>query len=146
MTSKELAAILNGKTECEITKSIEKNAKENGLVIVYGASDDLMEFRGAIYDEGNCYGGGIVKFTKKGVIQNEEECSEAIELLKENGYNVDGLNTFVNEIKSIWCEHTDEYPNLSWSYETDTPHETFELMEYGDVYCIGIVFNLSDLK
>lgn len=35
-------------------------AKKNGLVIVYGASDDLIEFRGAIDDEDDVYGGGIV--------------------------------------------------------------------------------------
>ena len=44
-----------------------QEAKENGLVIVYGASDDLMEFDGAIYDEGGCFDGGRVYFDRDGV-------------------------------------------------------------------------------
>ena len=35
----------------EAKKEIVEFAKENGIVIVYGASDDLMELDGAIYDE-----------------------------------------------------------------------------------------------
>ena len=78
MTAKELVELLNGKTENAITKSIEKLAKDNGLVIVYGSSDDRMEFNGAINDEGSCYDGGEVLFTKKGCLQNQDECEEAI--------------------------------------------------------------------
>lgn len=43
----------------EAKKEIVEFAKENGIVIVYGASDDLMELDGAIYDEFGCYEGGV---------------------------------------------------------------------------------------
>ena len=58
MTAKELAVKLNDSQYDHIESlisSISKLAKNNGLVIVYGASDDLMKFRGAIYNEINCY-------------------------------------------------------------------------------------------
>ena len=49
MTKESLAALLNGR---EIGNEIEhgeaKAAKEHGLVVVYGYSDDGMEVRGAI--------------------------------------------------------------------------------------------------
>jgi hypothetical protein len=146
MNEKQLAELLNGKTENAITESIEKQAKKNGLVIVYGASDDLMEFSGAIHDESSCYSGGEVLFTKSGCLQNQDECEEAIETLKENGYNVDSLKIQINKINALWCPDNTAYENLSWAYETEIPHEKFEIMEDGEVYCIGIVFSLSNCK
>ena len=35
--------------------------------------------------------------------------------------------------------------NVSWSYLTDIPHKTFDIMEDGEIYCRGIVFSLDDL-
>ena len=35
-------------------------AKDNGIVIVYGMSDDLVEMEGAICDEGDCWQGGLI--------------------------------------------------------------------------------------
>lgn len=49
MTKESLAAILNGRTYGdEITKEEEAQAKAAELVVIYGASDDLVEFGGAI--------------------------------------------------------------------------------------------------
>ena len=79
MTSKELAEKLNG-TEYAgyniFSKEILQEAKENGLVIVYGASDDLMEFEGAFEGEGNCIDGGTVYFDLNGVSYDEERKKE----------------------------------------------------------------------
>ena len=50
MDAKELAQKLHGRTYGNITTQDAAEAKDNDLVIVFGASDDLMEFRGAIYD------------------------------------------------------------------------------------------------
>lgn len=57
---KEFAEKLNGRQYLnELTKELEAYAKENGIVIVYGQSDDLMEVRGAIDEEFGCYDGGM---------------------------------------------------------------------------------------
>ena len=60
---------LNGRAYRDSFDDVKQEAKENGLVIVYGASDDLMEFDGAIYDEGGCFDGGRVYFDRDGVDQ-----------------------------------------------------------------------------
>ena len=58
MTKEELAALINGrKYRHELTDKEEKAAKDARLVVVFGASDDLMEFRGAINDECGAYDG-----------------------------------------------------------------------------------------
>lgn len=123
MTAKELADLLDGREYGnEITASEAKAAAEAGLVVVFGASDDLIEFRGAIDDEGGCFNGGIIYFDRDGVAQDGEE--------KEFS------------IKAIWCGQND----YSWSYEADFPHRSFAILEDGEPYCRGIVFSVDDLK
>jgi hypothetical protein len=58
MDAKALAALLTGREyRQEITRAEEADAKAAGLVVAFGASDDLLEFRGAIDDEVGCYDG-----------------------------------------------------------------------------------------
>ena len=130
MTKKEFAEKLNGRQYApypQFLPSEIQTAKENGFVIVYGASDDLMEFDGAIIDEGGCFDGGEVYFDKNGVSQDGTERANMIEALWCEGTNVDG------------CQAT-------WSYKTDIPHETFEIWEDEELYCIGLVFSIEDIK
>lgn len=106
MTLKEFAERLNG-TEYNGYPIFSKEdigiAKENGFVIVTGASDDLMEFDGAIYSEGDCFDGGKVYFSKNGVEENKTQ----------------------NVINALWCEAEDENGVvIPWAYETKIPHET----------------------
>jgi hypothetical protein len=50
-------------------------------------------------------------------------------------------------IEAIWCEGDEEKENpISWTYETDIPHSTFGIVEDDEIYCIGIVFSINDLK
>ena len=128
MNSKELAQKLDGREYGkEITKEEEALAKENNLVVVYGASDDLVEIVGALSDE---FGDHNIAFNKKGFIKNEcddDDCPYFKEKLKS-----------AKTIKAIW--NKDGY---SWIYKTNIPHATFEILEGDEKYCRGIVFNLS---
>ena len=69
MEARELAEKLNGRTYGDSFDDVLEEAQQSGLVIVTGASDDLMEFDGAIRDEGGCFDGGRVYFDKDGVDQ-----------------------------------------------------------------------------
>ena len=52
MTKEELAELLNGRQyREEITSDEEKIAYENGLIVIFGASDDLTIFKGIIDTE-----------------------------------------------------------------------------------------------
>lgn len=127
MTKKELAEKLNGRQYGDSFKDVMEDTMASGLVIVTGASDDLMEFQGVIEDEGGCFDGGEVYFDKNGVSQDGTERANMIEALWCEGTNVDG------------CQAT-------WSYKTDIPHETFEIWEDEELYCIGLVFSIEDIK
>ena len=112
MTILEFADGLNGRDYGnEITPFEEQRAKELGYVIVFGYSDDCAEFRGAIYDEIDCFDGGRV--------------------FEENGKYID----------AVWCEG-----GYTWSYNTNIPHETFDLYEDGEKWCKGIIFKKSDTE
>ena len=100
----------NCQYENELSLMAAAIAEENGLVVVFGASDDLCEIRGAEDDEIDCFDGG-----------------EA---------TIAGAKVKIN-----WCK--DGY---SWTYDTDIPHECFDVYEDGEKYCRGIVFSISDVR
>lgn len=109
----------------EITKAEASEAAQDGIVIVYGYSDDNMEFNGALYDEVGCFDGGVARVCEFGVYTDEAPA-----------------NTKLREIKAVWCAPG----KPAWSYETDIPHEKFNINEDGELFCEGIVFSLEDLR
>ncbi len=139
MTPSDLASILNGREyRIEISDSEEALAKAAGLVVVFGASDDLMEFRGAIDDELSAYDGTTARVSPTGLIpswesvdKEDEDAAEAYFKAKLGGYR---------KIEALW----DPGEDYSWKFSTDIPHATFEIVEDGEPYCRGIVFKLAD--
>lgn len=127
MEARELANKLYGRAYGDSFDDVLEEAKQSGLVIVTGASDDLMEFNGAICDEGGCFDGGRVYFDKDGVGQEGEERANWIDARWCDGMNRDGLPA-------------------TWTYETEIPCERFDIWEDGEVYCVGLVFSIEDLK
>jgi len=130
MTKEEFAALLNGREYLkEISISEIMAAKRSGLVVIFGASDDLIEIRGAVSDELTCYDEGEAFFTPAGLLQNDcdnDECPY-FEAQKKNARKVTGIF---------------DRDGYAWVYETDIPHATFDIMEDGQKYCRGIVFKL----
>lgn len=133
MNIQDFAKLLDGRDmDKEITKVEEKQAKELGFVVLFGASGDLAEFRGAIDDEVGCYSGGEIFLDKDGIFEDcEEECKYS-KAAKEK----------CKVIEAVWCGEGD----YSWTYKTDIPHATFEIVEDGEPYCRGIVFELKSLE
>lgn len=128
-----LADMLNGREYLkEITPDIKEVLKGTDLVIVYGASDDLMKFGGAIQDEIDCFGGGNAYLTNKGMLENKCEYGDCpyYQLEKEKA----------SFISAVW-----DYNGYSWIYNTNIPHAAFDILEDGEKYCRGIVFNLSEV-
>ena len=126
--------LIDGKEYCHEMDGINRaELAELGVVVVFGGSDDLMEFRGAIDDEIGADGGTTAHITLEGLFKNDCEngdCPYAEKLKKD-----------CPTIEAIW-----DRDGISWQYETDIPHITFKIMEDGDVYCIGIIFRLTDVR
>lgn len=140
MDAKELAASLTGsKYPLRLPREVTSAAKAAGLVIVYGASDDLMEFDGAIHDEIGASDGTIAFLDAKGLTP---EFNKLCEIKDWHGLK-DYFNRFSGrkEIEAMW-----DRDGYSWTYKTDIPHETFDVVEDGEPYCRGIVFSLAALS
>jgi len=137
MTKEELAAQLNGlEYPTRIPGALIVAAQSSGLVILCGASDDLMEFYGARREEIGCYDGGTALvdvdcvLPDRDCLDGDEELAEYVQRQKS-----------AKSIEALWCKE-DGY---SWTYKTDIPHATFEVVEDEEPYCRGIVFSLADL-
>ncbi len=132
---KALANLLNGRQMgWEITDAEAKMACEQGLVVVFGYSDDNMEFRGAIYDEAGCFNGGSIFVTRSVVYGDEYHSCNCCFC----GYGT--IKKTAARITAVWGEE-----GFSWTYKTDLPHETFVIKEGEENFCRGIVFALKDL-
>ena len=140
MTAKTLAALLNGREiGDEITEAEAAQAEAAGLVVLFGASDDLAEFRGAIDDEADCYNRGdlFIVATANGaklLEPHDDDCE-----CEYCGF--ESLKTKTVKIEAVWCES----PDYSWAYKTDLPHAEFDIVEGKEKYCRGIVFSVKDI-
>lgn len=135
----DLAALLNGREYlAEITKAEEAVAKAAGLLVVFGASDDLMEFRGAVHDECGAYDGTTAMVHALGVLPTWEDFDEKDDEDMARAYFVNKRNAF--PVAAAWDEG-----GYSWVISANVPHATFEIVEGEDKYCRGIVIDMADL-
>ena len=134
MDKEVLANCLNGRDYTnEIQKGEEQAAKENGFLVVFGASDDLLELRGAINDEIGAWEGTELFFYQGKPLMNR--CSE-----EDCPYYLDIKKQAKNKIEAIW--NKDGY---SWVIESNIPYAPFDIMEDGEKYCRGIVIDMKSV-
>ena len=133
MDVKQAAACISGNEyRNEVPRDLRDRLKDAGLVAVFGASDDLTEFDGAIREEAGGYGGASHRLTKRGLAENR--CGE--------GDRCPNWTAGEPNIHARWCP-----PGFdgSWLIETELPHATFDIMEDDELYCRGVVIAKADL-
>ncbi len=134
---KAMADLLNGSQyPFAPIKEIVDSAKAAGLVIVYGASDDLVEFDGAFRDQVNRYDGGTVLVDSQGVLDRDQVDDDDDEAIAAYTLRSKGAR----RIEALWGQN-----GYDWSYQTDIPHATFEILQGTERYCRGIVLAVDDL-
>ena len=132
MTLREFANLMNHAERGE-EDQFEGLAKENNFVYCFGASDDLLEIRGAVNDEVSAWGAGEAYFTSRGLFDNQG-CE----------HDEDGCQYFLaaraaaKKVVANW--DTDGWP---WLLTSDIPHEEFVILEDGQPFCRGLVFALD---
>lgn len=136
LTKEEAAAALDGcQYREEGSRELFGRMKEAGLVAMFGASDDLIEFRGAIHDEDGAWEGGEYPISGKlGLLRNK--CDN------DGCPYFEAIVQSAAKINAIW----DDGSGLSWRYETTIPHSKFTVLEDDERYCEGIVFALADVQ
>ena len=139
--AKAFAARLNGREYGdEMTDAEDDEARKSGLVVVFGASDDLVEFRGAIHEERGSYGGDFIRVCRFGLLEEWEDHDDWAEADAEDFFRRKASG--FSNVKTIFDSKD---PDATWAYETDIPHATFDVMDAGELYCRGIVFALADV-
>lgn len=144
MTPQEFADMINGRQYGDEVNSDEQRlAAKHGLVVVFGYSDDNVEFRGWIYDETGAYGakGKAIRFTIDGKILREPS-EEEREVLEKFGVLDDVLNSPETASVRVWWRREENSP--CWTFEANFPHATFEVKEDDELFCRGLVFKLED--
>jgi len=134
MTAKEMADRLNGREYTNETDANDtKDAKDSGLLICYGASDDLLELCGVINDEVSAYRGVSCDI--------DIESLEIMPTKDDEGYceKCRARAKFIT-INAQWCPKD---LKTSWRITTLVPHETFDIMKDGELYCRGCVIELK---
>ena len=144
MNLKEWAQLLNGReyTE-EVTSEESKQMAADGIIAAYGASDDLLEFSGALNDECGAWEGTDVRLHKSS--EGEIELLSEGELDAVSDNVLKRMKTQIDRmliIKAIWCP---KELKTSWLIETSIPHEKFDIFEEGELYCRGIVFHVDNV-
>jgi hypothetical protein len=139
MTKEELAARLDGREVGEeITSEEAAEARAADLLVIYGASDDLLEAEGAFRDEVEAP--GSVELDGKGFLpwERDDSWSDAVMEAFFARRRAPGLI----EVTAEWCPAEAE-DGRCWDISTAAPHATFRVMEDGKVFSVGIVLDLK---
>jgi hypothetical protein len=123
MTITEAAAQLNGREYGdELPEGFEEVLKANNLLVVFGYSDDMTEFRGIFSDEVE---NGRIYVTQAGLATSDceegSECPYFQKLLRGTPF--------------IETDFEDGFQVV-----TTLPHGKFKILEDGEVYGTGAVF------
>lgn len=136
MQPTELAAKLNGLEYGSIPKELNDEAKENGLVIVTGYSDDNVELEGAIRDEVPAYNGTEIALDASGIIEAcDEPCDHCDQETK--------ITMATQKIVAEWDSN-----GYSWYMNVEGVSDIayFDLLEDGEKHTRGVVFAKGNLK
>lgn len=134
MKANELARRLSGIDLGDIGTEIDREAAKAGLVVVYGAGRDMVTFIGAIGGEADVPEGGVIHLDADGLLPDVDAVSEndlpAYYDRKRMSYLID----------AEW-----EQNGFKWSFTTTIPHHRFIVMNEGERYCRGIVFDFASI-
>lgn len=132
----KFAQRLNGREyKQEMTAEDKALARAEGVVVVFGCSDDRTIFYGDIEAEVDTTNGGVIYLTEDGLF---EECPCGCVHSKR-------AKDKASAISVKWCQGP-----YVWSYETEIPHATFEIIDNQPAenlkFCQGMIFSLDHLK
>ena len=136
MTAQEMAALLDGREyKQEMSEAEIALAQAEGLVVVYGYSDDTTLFHGAIEAEIHTVNDSQILVNSDGIF---EECPcDCIHAQR--------ARSAASVINVLWCKGP-----FVWRYDTLIPHASFDIRDNqpseGMKFSQGIVFELSALN
>jgi hypothetical protein len=149
MTIKEWADKLDGREYGEeVLKDERKQMADEGIIAVFGCSDDLVEYQGALDGEFGAWEGTETKLGKTSegkisvITEGEREKIDELNEMENIEILLSPIIERMISIFAIWCPDGLE---TSWLIETEIEHETFDIMEDGELFCRGVVFHADSI-
>ncbi len=155
-TVEDLAKILNNNQYNDELKNdfnidVEQLCKDNGWVIIYPESDDLLYVCGVINEEFNIYDNGTIKFVNKDVFYSVGH--ETYQKTTEDCFIQFNKSRSCNALEDIFIEATlchEYYPNQSWHLEYNMPEDLskvteFIVMDGDEIFSNAIIIDLSNV-
>lgn len=138
VTKEQLAAELDGmEYPGDLTQEQQSIANASGLMVLFGASDDLVEIYGVVRDEMGAGDDTMILLDDKGFVsQFRDDAWTDADM--EDWFS---RRRKAKKVTARWGQN-----GYSWTYETDLSHATFGIMEDGDPYCKGLVIDAADLR
>ena len=128
----------------EVIAEQEDFAKANGLVVVFGYSDDGVQLRGAISDDVGAYDGTTLRITPLGLLPDWETFIETgpseAEFQEYFAKKAAGVAT----IQAIFSPA--DKPDYTWAFESAIPHLMFLVREGEEPFGEGLIFALADVR
>ena len=143
MTTDKAAAFASRIDGCEygdeLTQAERKDAAALGLLVVFGASDDLVEFRGVIDDELGARGDEVFPIARQrdGRLWVAVEPPANADELIAHGWTAPPV---AFSVRVEWCP---EGFDGSWRITADVPFAPFDVLEDGELYCRGAVVDAA---
>lgn len=127
-----------------VSRETEELAKTHGIVIVFGRSDDLVEFRGAIHDEDSAWEGGVTLIDLEGVVPINADGtfrSDEPNSIQKCRPLIARLDRAI-AVTVFWGQG-----EWTWSYKLPDgiEYETFGVYDDDEHYCQGLVFKLPEV-
>lgn len=142
MTKEQFATQIDGREIGEeISRTEEQQAANAGLLVVFGYSDDNVEFKGLFSDEVGAYDETAFRIDTVGILKSWEQVVDAgsDEKEAERYFKSKGRGKTITALFGV-------AQAASWIFHTDIPHATFKVMEGEEVFCIGLVIERKDLE
>lgn len=134
MDKHQLADKLNNRQRTEeMTREEEKQAEQDALVVIYGYSDDGIEFRGAWNDSLGAFNNHTFMVNSNGPLKNK--CDD------------DDCPYFQKELKeAVWWVKVEHDKNgYPWFITSNIPSATFEIRDDEYAFCRGIVIDTKEI-
>lgn len=137
MNKQEFAELLDGRQYLsEMTDQENEIAKEHGLLVAFGYSDDGLKFMGIVDEELGAWRGTTVSLWY-------DVASDELKILYEADFpSIEKFNLKTFEVTAIWSPKDSE---ASWIIMTDIPCASFDIYEDDRLFCQGIVMEQSDI-
>jgi hypothetical protein len=149
ITAKEVAEKLNGcNYRDEDSHFNEKELEEAGIIVLFGASDDLLEVRGAIHDEWGAPGKVMLIHTPAHGwdLRGEGYIDEHEDILKYLGCYDYATKYYIEPQRDVPVPFKGGLVDASWNINAVLPPETeyylFDVLDEEDLYCKGMVIKL----